>query len=106
MLKEIFNFYSNLYSDGGLDRPGIEGINWALVDTSKARWLKRPFNECEVQQAMFECKRDKALGSNGFSMAMFQDCFGGVLRNTQRRFFLNFLRNELLILASMFLLFV
>ncbi|XP_028112427.1 uncharacterized protein LOC114310576 [Camellia sinensis] len=45
VVKEIFNFYSNLYSDGGVDRPGIEGINWAPVESMTANWLERPFDE-------------------------------------------------------------
>ena len=32
IVKEIFNFYSNFYSDRGMDCLGIEGINWAPVE--------------------------------------------------------------------------
>lgn len=71
IVKEIFNFYSNLYSDGGVDRPGIEGINWVPVDLASASWLERLFDEDEVRQAVFEYDRDKAPGPDGFSMAVF-----------------------------------
>ncbi|XP_028056784.1 uncharacterized protein LOC114260796 [Camellia sinensis] len=62
IVKEIFNSYSNLYSDGGVDRPGIKGINWVPVDLASASWLERLFDEDEVRQAVFEYERDKAPG--------------------------------------------
>ncbi|XP_028121753.1 uncharacterized protein LOC114318966 [Camellia sinensis] len=78
IVKEIFNFYSNLYFDGGVDRPGIIGINWAPVEVMTADWLERPFEEDEIRQAVFECERDKAPGPDGFSMAVFK--IVGILR--------------------------
>lgn len=51
---------------------------------ASARWLGRPFDQMEICEAVFDCDRDKALGLNGFSLAVFQGYWevvkGGLLR--------------------------
>ncbi|XP_028112207.1 uncharacterized protein LOC114310430 [Camellia sinensis] len=86
IVMEIFNFYSNLYSDGGVDYPRIEGINWASVESTIANWLERPFDKCKVRHAVFECEKDKAPGPDDFSMAVFHDCWDIVKKDLMRVF--------------------
>ncbi|XP_009335445.1 uncharacterized protein LOC103928158 [Pyrus x bretschneideri] len=51
---------------------GLEGINWASISESEAAWVERPFEESEVQRAVFDCGRVKSPGPDGYSLQMFQ----------------------------------
>lgn len=35
IVDEVFKFYSNLYFDGGVERPGLEGIKLNPVELPK-----------------------------------------------------------------------
>lgn len=45
------------------------GFNYIGVD--QAQWLERPFEEEEVQGAVFDCGAGKALGPDGFPTSFF-----------------------------------
>ena len=45
LVSEILNFYSSFYSDGGVEKLGIDGIDWMSIDEYRASWLLRPFGE-------------------------------------------------------------
>ncbi|GMQ04499.1 hypothetical protein CsSME_00049896 [Camellia sinensis var. sinensis] len=60
IVQGILDFYSKLFSK--------DEIECAI-------WLERPFEEMEIKDAVFECERDKAPGPDGFSLAVFQDCW-------------------------------
>ena len=73
--KHIVNFFKSLFSSNEDVCWGLEGINWASISESEAAWLERPFEESEVQRAVFDCERDKSPGPDGYSLQMFQHCW-------------------------------
>ncbi|XP_062075994.1 uncharacterized protein LOC133780136 [Humulus lupulus] len=68
---EIVRFFSNLYSVVGRQWKGIQGIEWRRLSGFLGCFIERPFEEEEIKQAVFDCSRDKALGPDGFSLAVF-----------------------------------
>ncbi|KAM2348663.1 hypothetical protein ACFX1X_012268 [Malus domestica] len=73
--EHIVNFFRSLFSSNDEACWGLEGINWAPISALQASWLERPFEEIEVQRAVFDCGKDKSPGPDGFSMQMFQHCW-------------------------------
>ena len=47
-------------------------MEWKGISNSLSTWLERPFTVDEVKKAVFACDGSKALGPDGFSMAVFQ----------------------------------
>ncbi|KAF5937757.1 hypothetical protein HYC85_025263 [Camellia sinensis] len=66
---------NQLYLKEEMNRPGIVGLEWGTIDQAIAMWLERPFDEMEIRKAIFDCERDKTPDPDGFSMAIFQDCW-------------------------------
>ena len=52
----------------------MEGLEFDQIDGSERSWLERRFEE-EILLAVNELAGDKALGSDGFSMAFFHNCW-------------------------------
>lgn len=75
IVNGIYDFYSKLYSKEEMTRSRIEGLEWGPIDQTVVAWLEKPFDEMEIRKAVFDYERDKAPGLNGFSMAVFQDCW-------------------------------
>lgn len=50
----------------------IDGPVFDSLDYSTASWLERPFEKSEVYHLVCGMAKDKALGSDAFSMAFFQ----------------------------------
>jgi hypothetical protein len=50
-------------------------LEFPLLEAGEADWLKRPFQEEEVHQALHSTDGDKASGLNGFTFAFFQSCW-------------------------------
>ncbi|KAJ9680329.1 hypothetical protein PVL29_019598 [Vitis rotundifolia] len=61
--EEILLYFEKLYS-------GPAGESWR-----SASRLDSPFSEEEIHKAIFQLDRDKAPGPDGFTMAVFQDCW-------------------------------
>ena len=53
----------------------LDGLEFPCLDSTKANWLERLFQEHKVLQAMLSMDGDKVLGSNGFSIAFFRSCW-------------------------------
>lgn len=70
-----WDFFSQLYSSPRMDSWSIEGLDWCPIDESSVILLEKPFLEDEIKKAVFEMSRDKSPGPDGFSMAMFQECW-------------------------------
>lgn len=73
--REIVSFYKNLFSSDGASRSHLEGIEWCPITEGKARWLERPLEEGEVKKVVFESRKDKSPGPEGFSLALYQQCW-------------------------------
>ncbi|RVW19550.1 putative ribonuclease H protein [Vitis vinifera] len=53
----------------------VEGIDWSPISEESASRLDSPFAEAEIFNAIFQLDRDKAPGPDGFTIAVFQDCW-------------------------------
>ena len=47
-------------------------MDWEGITSFLSAWLERPFTEEEIKEVVFEYDESKALGPDGFSMAVFQ----------------------------------
>ncbi|KAM0963163.1 hypothetical protein ACFX2A_022668 [Malus domestica] len=71
----IVKFFKSLFSSNEEACWGLEGINWAPISELEANWIERPFEEAEVQRAVFDCGKDKSPGPDGYSLQMIQQCW-------------------------------
>ncbi|RVW63729.1 Retrovirus-related Pol polyprotein from transposon TNT 1-94 [Vitis vinifera] len=85
--EEIVNFFGNLYSKPEGDSWKIEGIDWAPISGESAVWLDRPFSEEEVRMAVFQLNKEKAPGPDGFTIAVYQECWDVIKEDLMRVFF-------------------
>ena len=71
--EEILLYFKKLY----LCHPGeswrVEGIDWSLISEESASKPDFLFSEEEIFNAIFQLDRDKASGSDGFTITVFQD---------------------------------
>lgn len=72
--NHITSYFMNLCKDQGIKRPKLEGLEFKRLSVEKRKWLKRPFEECEIKRVVWNIEDDKALGPDGFSMAFFKAC--------------------------------
>ncbi|RVW77727.1 Transposon TX1 uncharacterized 149 kDa protein [Vitis vinifera] len=50
-------------------------------------WLDRPFSEEEVRMAVFQLNKEKAPGPDGFTIAVYQECWDVIKEDLMRVFF-------------------
>ena len=72
IVREIVGFFKTLYSQRIPEFRGFIGVDWEGISSFSSAWHERPFTEEEIKEAVFQCDRGKALGPDGFSMAVFQ----------------------------------
>ena len=87
--EEIVNFFGKLYSKPEGDSWRIEGSDWAPISGESAVWLDRPFSEEEVRMAVFQLNKEKAPSPDGFTIAVYQECWD-VRKEDLMRVFLEF----------------
>ncbi|RVX13392.1 Transposon TX1 uncharacterized 149 kDa protein [Vitis vinifera] len=85
--EEIVNFFRNLYSKPEGDSWKIEGIDWAPISEESVVWLDRQFSEKEVRKAVFQLNKEKAPGPDGFTIAVYQECWDVIKEDLMRVFF-------------------
>ncbi|RVW50857.1 Transposon TX1 uncharacterized 149 kDa protein [Vitis vinifera] len=64
----------------------VEGIDWSPISEESASRLDSPFAEAEIFNAIFQLDRDKAPGPDGFTIAVFQDCWDVIKEDLVRVF--------------------
>ena len=64
--------------EDGYRRPLLDGIEFTFILVEDAIWLDRPCEEMEIEDVVWGCNGDKALGLDGFSLAFFQHCWSSV----------------------------
>ena len=69
--EEILLYYEKLYSSPPGESWRVEGLDWSPISAESAFRLDSPFTEEEISKAIFQLDRDKALGPDGFTIAMF-----------------------------------
>ena len=67
---QLVQFYKTLYQETKEWRSFVEGMKFDQIGT-KREWLERKSEKEEVLQVIRDIEGDRALGSDGFSMALF-----------------------------------
>ncbi|KAJ9705647.1 hypothetical protein PVL29_003625 [Vitis rotundifolia] len=84
--EEILLYFKKLYSNPHGESWGVEGIDWSPISEESASRLDSPFSEEEIFNAIFQLDRDKAPGPDGFTIAVFQDCWDVIKEDLVRVF--------------------
>nr|CAN67046.1 hypothetical protein VITISV_001151 [Vitis vinifera] len=90
--EEILLFYEKLYSSPPGESWRVEGLDWSPISAESAFRLDSPFTEEEISKAIFQLDGNKALGPNGFTIAVLQDCWD-VIKEALVRVFAEFHRS-------------
>ncbi|RVW50737.1 Transposon TX1 uncharacterized 149 kDa protein [Vitis vinifera] len=73
--EEILRYFEKLYTSPSGESWRVEGLDWSPISGESAVRLESPFTEEEIFKAIFQMDRDKAPGPDGFTIAVFQDCW-------------------------------
>ncbi|KAJ9675680.1 hypothetical protein PVL29_024549 [Vitis rotundifolia] len=87
--EEILLYFKKLYSSPPGESWRVEGIDWSPISEESASRLDSPFSEEEIFNAIFQLDRDKASRPDGFTIAVFQDCWD-VIKDDLVRVFAEF----------------
>ncbi|RVW20925.1 Transposon TX1 uncharacterized 149 kDa protein [Vitis vinifera] len=89
ILNDLANFDA-IEQEGGLNPDlrvlGVEGLDWSPISEESALRLDSPFTEEEISKAIFQLDRDKAPGPDGFTIAVFQECWDVIKEDLNIRF--------------------
>ncbi|RVW19142.1 Transposon TX1 uncharacterized 149 kDa protein [Vitis vinifera] len=84
--EEILLYFEKLYANPIGESWSIEGLDWSPISEESAISLVAPFTEEEISKAIFQMDRDKAPGPDGFTIAVFQDCWDVIKEDLVRVF--------------------
>ena len=84
--EEILLYFEKLYASPIGESWSIEGLDWSPISEESAISLDAPFTEEEISKAIFQMDRDKAPGPDGFTIAVFQDCWDVIKEDLVRVF--------------------
>ncbi|RVW79924.1 hypothetical protein CK203_041400 [Vitis vinifera] len=68
-------YFEKLYASPIGESWRVEGLDWSPISEESVLRLDSPFTEEEISKAIFQLDRDKASGPDGFTIAVFQDCW-------------------------------
>ena len=74
MVDQVVQFYKNLYKETKEWRLFVEGLEFDQIEGLERDWLEERFEKEEVLQLVKELEGDKALVTDGFSMAFYHHC--------------------------------
>ena len=95
IIEEILLYFEKLYASPTGESWSIEGLDWSPISEESALRLDSPFTEEEISKAIFQLGRDKAAGPDGFTIAVFQDCWD-VIKEDLVRVFAEFHRSGII----------
>ncbi|RVW92465.1 Transposon TX1 uncharacterized 149 kDa protein [Vitis vinifera] len=98
--EEILRYFEKLYASPSGESWRVEGLDWSPISRESTSRLEPPFTEEEISKAIFQMDRDKAPGPDGFTIAVFQDCWD-VIKEDLVKVFDEFHRSGILIKALM-----
>ncbi|RVW83847.1 Transposon TX1 uncharacterized 149 kDa protein [Vitis vinifera] len=84
--EEILLYFEKLYVSPIGESWSIEGLDWSPISEESAIRLDSLFTEEEIFKAIFQLDRDKAPGLDGFTIAVFQDCWDVIKEDLVRVF--------------------
>ncbi|KAL6335916.1 hypothetical protein AAG906_003541 [Vitis piasezkii] len=93
--EEIVNFFGKLYSKPEGASWRVQGVDWVSIHGKSTVWMDRPFSEEEVRIAVFQLNKEKAPGPDGFTIAVYQECWD-VIKEDLMRVFLEFHTNGII----------
>ena len=93
--EEILLYFEKLYSGPIGESCRVEGLDWSPISEESASRMDSPFTEEEISTAIFQLDRDKAPGPDGFTIAVFQDCWD-VIKEDLVRVFAEFHRSGII----------
>ncbi|RVW27562.1 Transposon TX1 uncharacterized 149 kDa protein [Vitis vinifera] len=93
--EEILLYFEKLYASPTGESWSVEGLDWSPISEKSALRLDSPFTEEEISKAIFQLDRDKAPGPDGFTIAVFQDCWD-VIKEELVRVFAEFHRSGII----------
>ncbi|KAL6328062.1 hypothetical protein AAG906_033333 [Vitis piasezkii] len=93
--EEILHYFEKLYTSPTGESWGVEGLDWSPISEKSALRLDSPFTEEEISKAIFQLDRDKAPGPDGFTIAVFQECWD-VIKEELVRVFAEFHRSGII----------
>ncbi|KAJ9703126.1 hypothetical protein PVL29_004763 [Vitis rotundifolia] len=93
--EEILHYFEKLYTNPTGESWGVEGLDWSPISEESALRLDSPFTEEEISKAIFQLDRDKAPGPDGFTIAVFQECWD-VIKEELVRVFAEFHRSGII----------
>ncbi|KAJ9691309.1 hypothetical protein PVL29_013479 [Vitis rotundifolia] len=93
--EEILLYFEKLYASPVGEPWGVEGLNRSPISEESVSRLDSPFTEEEISKAVFQLDRDKAPGPDGFTIAVFQDCWD-VIKEDLVRVFAEFHRSGII----------
>ena len=88
---QLVQFYKTLYQETKEWRSFVEGLKFDQIGT-KREWLERKFEKEEVLQVIRDIEGDRALGSDGFSMAFFFTIVGDLWKKMSYPFLRSFIK--------------
>ncbi|KAJ9709801.1 hypothetical protein PVL29_001319 [Vitis rotundifolia] len=84
--EEILLYFEKLYASPTGEPWIVEGLDWSPISEESAGRLDSPFTEEEISKVIFQLDRDKAPGPDGFTIAVFQDCWDVIKEDLVRVF--------------------
>ncbi|RVX09479.1 Transposon TX1 uncharacterized 149 kDa protein [Vitis vinifera] len=88
-------YIKELENERGLVLKNAERLDWSPISEESALRLDSPFTEEEISKANFQLDRDKAPGLDGFTIAVFQECWD-VIKEELVRVFAEFHRSGII----------
>ncbi|RVW64329.1 Transposon TX1 uncharacterized 149 kDa protein [Vitis vinifera] len=93
--EEILLYFEKLYVSPIGESWSVEGLDWSPISEESASRLDSFFTEEEISKAIFQLDRDKVPGPDGFTIAVFQDCWD-VIKEDLVRVFAEFHRSGII----------
>ena len=93
--EETLKYFEKLYASPTGEAWRVEGLDWSLISGESASRLESPFTEEEISKAIFQLDKDIAQGSDGVTIAVFQDCWD-VIKEDLVRVFAEFHRSGII----------
>ena len=84
--EEILLYFEKLYVSPIGESWSVEGLDWSPISEESASRLDSFFTGEEISKAIFQLDRDKVPGPDGFTIAVFQDCWDVIKEDLVRVF--------------------
>ncbi|XP_058732648.1 uncharacterized protein LOC131604205 [Vicia villosa] len=73
--EEVFKHFGDKFIEAEKDRPVLEGISFSSISREEAMDIEKPFLECKIKEAVWECGDSKSPGPDGYSFLFIKKCW-------------------------------